>query len=301
MNYIGALDGFRAIAVSLVLLTHLWQYPRGYEFFNRFAQLGWAGVDLFFVLSGFLITRILLESKNRPFYFRNFYARRSLRIFPAYYVLLALVLLAVPSISHSPGLESVRLDGWMYVLYLSNFAIAAGGFQLFLLDITWSLAVEEQFYLLWPAIVKFSHHLGPVCRWLVIGLPVVRSILWMYGVDWIWIHMMMPLRADSFAVGALVAMGLRIPFLTLALIPVILTLAWGGNYDRSSMLVGTIGYSLNAFAGAAILSLALSEGRFARLLSTKPFRHVGKVSYGIYLFHPICLAATVSFPVKRTV
>lgn len=146
--------------------------------------------------------------------------------------------------------------------------------------------------MLWPAIVKFAARLKPVCIVLVIGLPLIRLGLWTAGVDWMWLHMMMPLRADAFAMGALVAMGWRVPRLALLIAPALLVLVLTGNYARDSVLVGTVGYSLNALAAAAVLSLAMAGGRFGRFLENRSFLHVGKVSYGVYLYHPLCLIAT---------
>jgi peptidoglycan/LPS O-acetylase OafA/YrhL len=289
-SHVPQLDGLRAIAVLLVLWTHFWGYSAGHPLINRFAAAGWIGVDLFFVLSGFLITSILWESRDRPRYYLNFYARRSLRIFPIYYLLLVAVFVLLPLVSTLP----VRLagDAWMYALYLGNFALAAGGWQLFLIDVTWSLAVEEQFYLLWPAIVRHVTYRGMVttCAVIIIVAPWVRLALWEPD-RWMWLHMMMPLRADAFAVGALIAVlmkhGIELPARTVmaACAPILLTLIGLGVFRRESMLVGTFGYTLTAIVAGAALLLALRS----KVLSARPLLHIGKVSYGVYLYHPIVL------------
>src|SRR5690349_15200133 len=103
-TYWPELDGLRTLAVGLVVLTHAWGYPEGFAGLNRFAAAGWIGVVLFFVLSGFLITGILYRTRTAPRYFQNFYARRSLRIFPAYALLLLTVMVVLPHFSTSPGL-----------------------------------------------------------------------------------------------------------------------------------------------------------------------------------------------------
>ena len=286
LRYIPQLDALRAFAVGAVLVTHFWTYPAGQTALNRLAAVGWAGVDLFFVLSGFLITRILLSARHRPHYFRNFYARRTLRIFPLYYAVLLLVFGILPLLRPLPSLLSS--DSWMYFAYLSNVSLAAHGWQLFLVDVTWSLAIEEQFYLLWPAIVRWldRRRLTLLCLGIVIGAPIVREALW-GSVGWRWLHMMMPLRADALAMGALLALFQPSRRLAAVIFPtsaaVILGLVLTGHFARDSHLVGTIGYSLTAICSAGLLVLALD----ARILLSRAAIHIGRVSYGIYLLHPL--------------
>ena len=285
---IQALDGLRAIAVSMVLLTHSWPYPKGHPILSAVLGSGWLGVDLFFVLSGFLITGILIKTRRTPDYFRAFYARRAIRIFPPYYALLAVVLFLLPCVTTVPA-ASMR-DRWMYWLHLSNFALA-GGWQFFPLDITWSLSIEEQFYLIWPTIIRWLDRIQPLCIGVIIAAPIARCVLWLMGVNWMWMHMMMPLRADAFAWGALLALQ-PARFARLAWVGVpIAVLAIAGLYGRSSELVNTLGYSLNSMAATGVIALALREDRFARLLEWKPAQYVGRVSYGVYLYHPLCVMA----------
>jgi peptidoglycan/LPS O-acetylase OafA/YrhL len=131
-RHIPALDGLRALAILPVLVTHLWNYPASTPVINRLAAAGWAGVDLFFVLSGFLITRVLFAARERPDYYRSFYVRRVRRIAPAYYAMLAVVFIALPLVSHSAGLTQARQDWLWYVTYLSNLRLAETGWQVFL-------------------------------------------------------------------------------------------------------------------------------------------------------------------------
>jgi peptidoglycan/LPS O-acetylase OafA/YrhL len=294
-GHIDQLTGVRALAIGLVLVTHFWTYPEGYDLLNRIAASGWIGIDLFFVLSGYLISRILLAAKDQPRYFVNFYARRSLRIFPAYYALLVAVLVVLPLFNELPG--ETRTDAWMYWLYLGNFALASG-WQLFLLDITWSLSVEEQFYLLWPWMVKIAKNLMTVCLTIVVVIPFLRFALWHTGIESLWLHMMMPLRADAFAWGALLALGCRPPrLLTYCGLASILALVMVGDYHRDSYVVNTVGYSLNAMVCAGTIAAALDGKRFASALSAHPIRFVGTISYGVYLYHPLCsLAASFVLP-----
>lgn len=287
------LDGLRTIAVGLVVLTHAWEYPEGYTLLNRFIAAGWMGVDLFFVLSGFLITGILRRTRNAARYFLNFYARRTLRIVPAYLALLVLVMGVLPFFSSSPALDQVLESRWWYFLYLSNFILAAGGWQLFLLDITWSLAIEEQFYLIWPAIVRWVNRLVPICLALIVTLPLLRLVLWQVGVSWAWLHMMMPLRADAFALGALLALyqpkQKHVERLLIAAGTLLVLLIGSGAFGLGSRLVSTIGYTLTGLVAVTLVALARDRHRWVRWLGRRPMIQVGRVSYGIYLFHPLCL------------
>ena len=290
MKHIPALDGLRAIAVLMVLVTHFWNDPAEYPLLNRLAAAGWAGVDLFFVLSGFLITSILLASKERPHYYRNFYARRTLRIFPLYYLVLVVVLIGLPYISTLPA--QLMADRWLYFAYLSNVALAIGGWQLFMMDITWSLAIEEQFYLVWPSVVYVltRSRLLIVCVILLVLAPIARLAAF-DTLGWRWIHMATPFRLDAFAIGGLLAMvqvSQRAAAATfgvggLALLTLVLT----GQFARDSFVVGTIGYSLTALTSGAALKLATAS----RWLAWRPLRRIGEVSYGMYLLHPLCLIA----------
>ncbi len=290
MKHIPALDGLRAIAVLMVLVTHFWNDPAEYPLLNRLAAAGWAGVDLFFVLSGFLITSILLASKERPHYYRNFYARRTLRIFPLYYLVLVVVLIGLPYITTLPA--QLMADRWLYFAYLSNVALAIGGWQLFMMDITWSLAIEEQFYLVWPSVVHIltRSRLVIVCVILLVLAPIARLAAF-DTLGWRWIHMATPFRLDAFAIGGLLAMVQVSQRAAAALFGVgglaLLTLVLTGQFARDSFVVGTIGYSLTALTSGAALKLATAS----RWLAWRPLRRIGEVSYGMYLLHPLCLIA----------
>jgi peptidoglycan/LPS O-acetylase OafA/YrhL len=288
-KHIAELDGVRAVAIGLVLLTHFWWYPQTAGLFNAFAAFGWVGVDLFFVLSGFLITGILRDTRADPKHVRNFYARRALRILPLYYLLLTIVLVVLPMIKEMPA--EVMADRWMYWLHLGNFALA-DGWQLFLLDITWSLSLEEQFYLIWPALIyRLSNRkVLAVCLTLILVMPLVRIVLW-ESLGWSWLHMVF--RADSFAVGGLLAIAMREGinvkpwrYAGLMWIP-ILALVFTKNFARDSMLVNTVGYSMTALACGGLILIALHS----RVFAAAPARYVGKVSYGMYIYHPLCLVA----------
>jgi peptidoglycan/LPS O-acetylase OafA/YrhL len=287
------LNGMRALAIGLVLVTHFWMYPDGQTLLNRLAAAGWLGVQLSFVLSGFLITKLLWRARAEPRYYLNFYARRSLRIFPLYYLLLTLVFFGLAFFVTIP--QTLDDTSWMYWLYLSNFAIASDGWELFLTDVTWSLAVEEQFYLVWPLLIRYFSRSGMVrfCVAVILLAPLARTILWSPD-HWMWVHMMMPLRADAFAVGALIALipperlqpHARRVFLLFGGTALVLVLS--GNFSRASMFASTLGYSLIAIAAGAGLLLGMQS----RIFAWPPFVRMGTVSYGIYLLHPLCLMVT---------
>src|SRR5437763_6300809 len=150
-DYLPQLDGIRAIAVGLVLLAHCVVVPsRGTLAWGLRHTLsnGWIGVDLFIVLSGFLITGILLRERTELHYFRNFYVRRLLRIFPLYYLLLVILWIAAPRLPFGP-----MYPAWTYFTYTSNLTAAFARVEWSPLGHTWSVAIEEQYYLLYPWVV----------------------------------------------------------------------------------------------------------------------------------------------------
>jgi peptidoglycan/LPS O-acetylase OafA/YrhL len=188
-RHIPALDGLRGLAILLVILYHH-TLMRQETLFDRvyvnLARLGWSGVDLFFVLSGFLITGILYDSKGSPHYFRNFYVRRTLRIFPLYYAVVFFSLIVLPRAWPAWGLTQLdrsamedRSQAW-YWLYLQNFLFARDenlGHPA--LAVSWSLAIEEQFYLVWPVVVSLlsRRHLIWTCGALILTALSLR--IWM--------------------------------------------------------------------------------------------------------------------------
>ncbi|HEV2844590.1 MAG TPA: acyltransferase, partial [Thermoanaerobaculia bacterium] len=205
-----ALDGLRGLAILLVLLLHFTVYggPPATEgidkLFYRAAQAGWIGVDLFFVLSGFLITGILYDAKGGENYFRSFYARRVLRIFPLYYGALAVFLLLVPAL---------RPGSFWHWTYLSNVQIAREGWpDSGALGHFWSLAVEEQFYLFWPVAVLLlaRRSLMAACWVCLAGSLLLRVGLHLADQETA-AFVLTPARLDSLAAGALLALAARGP------------------------------------------------------------------------------------------
>ncbi len=298
---VDALDGVRGLAILPVVAMHSLFFgvplpgaPFAPEHpYVRIASLGWCGVDVFFVLSGFLITGILLRSKEAPHYFRDFYARRALRIFPLHYVVITLLLFVLPRPPAAPG------DKFAYLAYVQNFVLAFGGDSPgdVARHITWSLAIEEQFYLVWPAVVFFASRrtLVRVAIAAIVAAVALRFVLLEAGVGRP--YFLTFCRMDALAAGAL-----------LALLP-----SPGAWFGRCALLAGAAGLAaVAAITGAllphtdamqtwgllAALSLAVGllvlarhGGVTARLCTNRVLRSFGRYSYCIYLVHLLVIEA----------
>jgi peptidoglycan/LPS O-acetylase OafA/YrhL len=305
-SHIRALDGIRGAAILLVLFYHLGNSV-GAEFgvnskLQVMAGLGWVGVDLFFVLSGFLITGILYDSKTKPHFFKNFYMRRALRIFPLYFSALLFLVLLRTAWPHL-GLYGTSSDAWLWV-YLSNFVIAIQGFGAFgLVDHFWSLAIEEQFYLVWPFVV-FSLSRS-AAMWVAFCMcliaPLLRVALALGGADsTAGIYVLSPLRMDSLAMGALLALAIRGPdaidilklkrpaalAMAVSAVLVVLIVVLTRSVSPHSLPMETIGLSAVALLGVSTIVFALSSP-LRHVFEHKVLRWFGKYSYGLYVWHPI--------------
>jgi peptidoglycan/LPS O-acetylase OafA/YrhL len=305
--HVPSLDGVRGIAILLVLFHHFTLFDPVTSigaWFGFFALLGWSGVDLFFVLSGFLITGILLDARGSGRYFSSFYMRRVLRIFPLYYLVVALSFVVLPQFPRWHELLAGRgpYVQWPYWTYLVNFAIAErGDFTHGVLDVAWSLAIEEQFYLLWPAVVWLLRPawLGALCLGIVVGVPVLRWIALDAGVEPVDTYVLPYYRADALAMGALLA-WLRARgqldllrgagpwvFVGGAAGAVACAVAAGGAWWWEP-LTQRIGYSMFAIAGAGLVIVASTwndRSVLQRMLRVGWLRAFGKYSYAIYLLH----------------
>jgi peptidoglycan/LPS O-acetylase OafA/YrhL len=297
------LDGVRAIAVGLVFLNHFaptksapWlDFPR---------NLGWVGVDIFFVLSGFLVTAILLKAVgNREGYFRNFYTRRALRIFPLYYLLLTGSLAIMLAAKDGAPLREMQLSWgspfWLYA-YLGNVLTAVTNVSPpdFFVPM-WSLHVEEQFYLVLPLLVLFLSraNLKRALIAAVILAPAIRGLLdWSHPGLPLLQFMLFPCRMDSLALGGLLAMAqvdqdtmkrwrwpLVVTTACMLLIAVETFRRGGGTFDGH--VERTIGYTLFDVACLAFIMSVLSlRGTAATAwLNWRPLQYVGMISYGFYL------------------
>ena len=322
-GHIPALDGLRGVAILLVMLYHFTQaYLHSLSgVLYKVSHVGWCGVDLFFVLSGFLITGILYDAKSDEHYFQRFYMRRVLRIFPLYYGFLFVIFVLLPLAHHySPFIRNhMGEQVWLWS-YLTNYDYSLFTHPLinrFHLTHFWSLAVEEQFYLIWP-IVVFSCQLKTAIRVCLVSIGfafLLRLFLLADHADPITIFNLTPCRMDSLAVGALCALLLRADvnihkLLRAALFTALFSgagllclLSRRGAADANNPLMQSIGYSLLAFffGGIALLSLNSSKNSvLSWVLSCPLLALFGFYSYAIYVFHyPLIQLFDRWFPVHQ--
>lgn len=308
--HVPELDGVRGLAVLYVALFHLQGYagvgnnrtPYGY-----LASMGWSGVDLFFVLSGFLITGILLDSRFGEKYFQKFYARRILRIFPLYYFVVVALFLGGPPLLRSlsrgdlvaqlvkPGSQ---IFAWTFTL---NIPFAFDNNQISrLIHPLWSLAIEEQFYLIWPVTVYLlkPRTLRAVCLALAVSALLARIAFIIAGQQTA-AYALTPCRTDALALGALLAAAMRTangPAMLrrwgwktsiVALAGITLTVFFRGIVVTDPVML-TIGITLLAIFYASALGAVISapqESKPRWFLRLRMFRFLGKYSFAIYVFH----------------
>lgn len=313
---IAALDGVRGLAILLVLLRHSVVFgdfsPQSQwdAYFNAGAKASWVGVDLFFVLSGFLITGILYETRQDRHYFRTFYIRRTLRIVPVYYGFLLWYFLTAPLVippAEAPALSSGGL-AWA-ASYASNYPTGLWGWGVLPHPVrhVWSLAIEEQFYLVWPLLI----YRLPRERLMVVCL-VVAGLGWalrafLVGADlpiagYVWT----PARLGPLALGGWIALAARNPNhlrrISRAAWPAGLTmlglvvglLLWRRDLSYTDPIIQLIGFDAVAVLFAALIVLAVTArpgSLVGHLVSLRGLGAMGRYSYAIYLFHqPLILA-----------
>jgi peptidoglycan/LPS O-acetylase OafA/YrhL len=303
---IPALDGLRGIAILAVFFRH---YAGGLEktatatawhVLGMVFNFGWSGVDLFFVLSGFLITGILYDTEGRPGYYKNFYVRRVLRIFPPYY-LLAVIYLSLTSVLAAHWkwgqLSFLVYLGYPLALIWPGLAEVSPVVRITHL---WSLCAEEQFYMLWPwtiARLRSGTAILRACLALGVVTLLLRIAICVTGwVDINWTHDFLGCRMDALAVGAAIAIAVRGPlrdtivnwapvvfFSSTAIVIAICFLR--RTTDHIDPAIATIGFSFIALGYGALLTLALRQGTWLeRVLSLGVLRIFGKYSYAMYLF-----------------
>jgi peptidoglycan/LPS O-acetylase OafA/YrhL len=317
------LDGLRGVAILSVIVFH---YTAGEGFIplhtfagmlQRVVIMGWTGVDLFFVLSGFLIGGILLDVRNSSSYFSTFYLRRFFRIIPVYYLWITAYILVVliagswlKAHSFSNRAPDIGFQEAAHYLFIQNlWPFALPGFEGAWFSALWSLAVEEQFYLFAPLVVRFvsPRRLAASLVAVICAAPLLRVLL---------LHSfhhqlsaatkLMPCRADSLALGMLMALGCRKPSVrawlsahtralygALAVLTVGMVTLWRWSPRTGDYATDSVGFTWVALFYCVILLLALfvPHGPIARVTRFGWLREVGKVSYCMYIVHSVVALA----------
>ena len=288
-----ALTGLRGLAILLVVLYHNFT-------FIPFLNYGWLGVDLFFVLSGFLITDILLNSRNAKNYFKNFYARRILRIFPLYYLVLIFFLIIFPLIKNFPlDLRFYTKNQWWYWFYLENwvftFKFDGKGAAL---NHFWSLAVEEQYYLVWPFIVLFIKNakvLLSCCLLALIIIILARLYIWSNYNEYDINRLFLFTRIDGILIGSMLAIvyyinqGLLRKYFT-ALILLLAAFNFTVYFLKKNQdfpVWAIAGYTtFSAIFAILVYESIKKENKIINVIFTNSIlSFLGKYSYGFYIFH----------------
>jgi len=298
-----ALDGLRGLAILLVVVYH------NFGFINVFF-FGWLGVDLFFVLSGFLITDILLKTIGEKNYLRNFYTRRILRIFPLYYLCLVLFLLVIPRLNINFDIKYYTdnqvwlwtyLQNWLYTFKDPN--------QTNTLNHLWSLAVEEQFYLLWPLVILLIRKPKQLLLFIALLLAAVIGLRL-----WVWLNHIETLayfnlytftRIDGICIGTMVALLLRIDKDFLRKYTAVIVLFFAAlnftfffinrRYHFSFPYLALAGYTTFAMMFGLLVNDAVTkQTKLIDFLFNIPLlKFFGKISYGFYIFHwPVYLSVS---------
>ena len=297
-GYIAPLDGLRGIAIVAVLLFHLGSKLPALQL-DFASRYGWAGVDLFFVISGFLITGILLDSVGSGHYFRNFYVRRVLRIWPLYFALLIFVFVLLPWVV--PELRErifAQCRPWQsYFLFVQNFFVHEFGIGP--VGVTWSLAIEEQFYVVWPLIILLLPRrlLAALLIGVVVLSPLARAVAQMRGASIATIYTHTIFRLDSISAGALLAVWVRTSRFSRAraahvlrgcaaagLVGCAVTLWWLS--DRA--VCANLRFSALAVLCFGLVGCALLSDPGSLLyqsLAASWLRYTGKICFGLYLLH----------------
>jgi peptidoglycan/LPS O-acetylase OafA/YrhL len=272
---IARLDGIRAIAVLLVILFHL-----GYH-----VTFGWVGVQLFFVLSGYLITGILRKTKDRPDYWSRFYKRRAARILPP----MLLIIFVCAALGKDWKLPTIL----GYTFFAGNIMDFTRYGKTMLAPL-WSLAVEEHFYLLWPLAVLLlnKRRLMILLACVLIAEPILRAFATPHFATFAPIYLLTPFQLDGLAAGSLLALFTEEDTVLsgqawwLALVPG-LAFCTVPYRDTNSVAFNALAYSYLALLFVAFVGwvVSLEDGFFYRLLSASPVAYIGRISYGIYLYH----------------
>ncbi len=300
-----ALDGVRGLAIAGVLLTHArpsYLSPGIRDWFDS----GAFGVDLFFVLSGFLITGILLDSRESLHYYGRFYGRRFLRLFPVYYSYLLVLAVVLPAAHRllAASIPDYQGNWWWYILYFCNWKSDHAVGDPFLGHF-WSLAIEEQFYIVWPSVVLLlpRRRLVWICATLAAVSFGLRCVWSMQSVDWNTVYRVTVCRLEPMLLGSLAAIAVRsqvwrprvaasAPWLAAAGIAgwIGIGIACGAPLwiYRPVQTVGALAAAFG-FAGLTLFAATRSSGWGFKFLSARLFTELGKYSYCMYVIHLVII------------
>ncbi|MFN8413294.1 MAG: acyltransferase [Anaerolineales bacterium] len=317
-NYIKELDGLRGLAVLLVIAYHIFSKAAYFIdhplllFISRLTAVGWVGVDIFFTLSGFLITSILLKVKGQPGYFKNFYARRTLRIFPLYIVGVSAIIVLMSSNSDVISAVHNLIKALpFFVFYTQNWLMVFSGIPVrAYLGITWSLAVEEQFYLLWPWVVHYFEQRKLI--YMALGFILVSMLFRAVGV-FLWKNTSQAVdffyyssftRFEEAMIGSVLAISLTyedlkkkisqyaFPLFTASLVSFLFLclISYPNNPHPFGVNIPlTIsGYTLSSLFTAALISIFVLHPErtvLHRIFQSQILVFFAKYSYSMYLFH----------------
>jgi peptidoglycan/LPS O-acetylase OafA/YrhL len=308
-RHLPGLDGVRGLAILMVMAVHfVGEATPGNaaeQAVVRLANYGVVGVDLFFVLSGFLITGLLVDAKGSDHYFLNFYARRTLRIFPLYYLALALLLVVLPRAMALPErLEEARQhQAWLWTYTTNIYLAVKGTWALTYVSHFWSLAVEEHFYLVWPLVVfsLSTRALERACVAIICATLAFRVGLSVAGVNLIALQVLTPLRIDALCFGGLLAILARreggLESLLRRAVPAAVCLsavvfalsAWGAVTGMGLPVLRPVRVTVLAFLAGAVTLISLKQDGniVARAFQGRVLRIFGRYSYGLYVYHGI--------------
>lgn len=313
------IHGLRAVAAAMVIWLHAGEFaatitaPDGFtRFYADLTWIGSSGVTLFFIISGFLITGILIDTKDSPKALKNFYLRRALRIFPLYYCGLVFILFLLILFNQTQGgfslskvflYHALYINNWVVFFDVKNFVSAQANLSYF--AHLWSLAVEQQFYIFWPLCFLFLYRTRSCSTilWILgclICLAAILRFTMTYGWHWVPAYTSTMTRMDALFMGAILALLMKeapdflkklkaaafyaLPFLGIVTCAVLLIIA--GTPDFFNKMT-TVVVSLTAafyFFLISVLVIPAEGGRLRRLLKSKPFQKAGDISYGLYVF-----------------
>lgn len=301
-----ALDGVRGLAIMLVVFHHALSSNadesggRLRRVISNAAHEGYLGVDLFFALSGYLITSILLRTRGTPGYFKNFMMRRVLRIMPLYYLFIFVFFAVLPRLfPREPELTKLPSQWLWYVTYLPNVKIfLQGNWDALWTEHTWSLAIEEQFYLLWPGVVLLLSRRALIvaCSAGALLSLALRALIVLHGGGRAAAFVLMPAHMDGLLFGAIVAAieagGSLAPYrrtfaltAVLAFLFLVMLPRLGLGYDLTHFAAAVTVWSALFAAVIGFLVASSPRSLVAKALTIAPLRSLGTYSYGIYLIH----------------